>query len=71
MSKKINIKESIVKLEQIASWFEKEKELDVEEGLTKVKEGMMLVKELKMRLGEAENEFNELRKELDNDSLSA
>lgn len=67
MSKKINIKESLAKLETIATWFEKEKELDVEEGLAKVKEGMTLVKELKERLGDAENEFNELRKELEDD----
>lgn len=64
MTKKQNIKESLAKLEKIASWFEKERELDVEEGLTQVREGMTLVKELKERLKETENEFNEIRKEL-------
>ena len=58
------LKESLGKLEKIAQWFEKERVLDVEEGLTRVKEGMLLVKELKARLKETENEFNEIRKEL-------
>lgn len=64
MTKKVTIKESLAKLEKIATWFEKERDLDVEEGLVQVKEGMALVKELKARLAETENEFNELRKEL-------
>ena len=64
MTKKTNIKESLGKLEKIAQWFEKERELDVEEGLTRVKEGMVLVKELKARLKETENEFNEIRREI-------
>ena len=65
MTKKINIKESLGKLEKIAQWFERERDLDVEEGLKQVKEGMVLVKELKARLKETENEFNEIRKELE------
>lgn len=65
MTKKINIKEKLGKLEEIASWFEKQKEVDVEEGLKKVKEGNALVKELRERLKEVENEFEELKKGLD------
>ena len=65
LSKKINIKEKLGKLEEIASWFEKQKEVDVEEGLKKVKEGNLLVKELRERLREVENEFEELKKDLD------
>ncbi len=65
MTKKQNIKESLAKLEKIADWFEKERELDVEEGLARVKEGIVLVKELKERLKETENEFTELRKQLE------
>ena len=63
--KKINIKEKLSKLEEIASWFEKQKEVDVEEGLRRVKEGNALVKELRERLREVENEFEELKKDLD------
>ncbi|MEK7536015.1 MAG: exodeoxyribonuclease VII small subunit [Patescibacteria group bacterium] len=63
--KKINIKEKLSKLEEIASWFEKQKEVDVEEGLKRVKEGNALVKELRERLAEVENEFEELKRDLD------
>ncbi|HEY9583020.1 MAG TPA: exodeoxyribonuclease VII small subunit [Candidatus Paceibacterota bacterium] len=65
MTKKINIKEKLGKLEEIVSWFDKQKEVDVELGLQKVKEGNMLVKELRERLKEVENEFEELKKDLD------
>lgn len=65
MTKKINIKEKLGKLEEIAGWFEKQREVDVEEGLRKVKEGNTLVKELRERLREVENEFEEVKKGLD------
>lgn len=65
MTKKINIKEKLGKLEEIASWFEKQKDVDVEEGLKRVKEGNVLIKELRERLAEVENEFEELKKDLD------
>ena len=61
MAKKTNIKESLGKLEQIVSWFEKQSDVDVEEGLEKVKEGAVLIKELKGRLKEVENEFEEIK----------
>jgi len=60
--KKVNISESLKKLESIAEWFEKEEEVDVELGLEKVKEGVVLIKSLKDRLKEVENEFNEIKK---------
>jgi exonuclease VII small subunit len=66
MTKKNNIGETLKKLEAIATWFEDQKEADIEEGLNKVREGAELIKELKVRLKEAENEFNEIKKELSN-----
>jgi len=62
--KKASIKESLGKLEAIASWFETQKEVDVEEGLKKVKEAAVLMKELKGHLKEVENEFEIVKKEL-------
>ncbi|KKS83494.1 MAG: hypothetical protein UV60_C0039G0005 [Parcubacteria group bacterium GW2011_GWA2_43_11] len=62
--KKENIQDQLKKLESIATWFEKEKEFDVEEGLVKIKEGAELVKKLKTRLKEVENEFRELEAEI-------
>jgi len=65
--KKTNIKDSLAKLEEIAKWFEDQKEVDVEEGLKRVKEAGGLMKELKVHLKEVENEFEEVRKELGED----
>lgn len=64
MSKKNEIGEALEKLEKIASWFETEREVDVEEGLKKVKEGAELIKELKGKLKKVENEFEEIKKEI-------
>lgn len=58
--KKNNIETQLRELEEIAEWFEKEEDFDLEEGLRKVKEGAELVKKLKTRIKEVENEFNEL-----------
>lgn len=63
--KKINLKESLGKLNDIVSWFEEQDEVDVEIGLEKVKEGASLVKDCKARLSEIENEFETIQKEMD------
>jgi exonuclease VII small subunit len=60
VEKKKSIQGQLKELEEIAQWFEKETDFDIEEGLKKVKEGAVLVKELKSRIKEVENEFNEL-----------
>lgn len=62
--KKNEIGLSLKKLEAIADWFEKESEIDVEEGLKKVKEGGELIKELRGRLKEVANEFEEIKKDV-------
>ena len=67
-TEKESIKASIKKLEELATWFEKDNEFDIEEGLKKVKEGGALVKSLKTQLTDVENEFREIQKELDLDS---
>lgn len=64
-SKPQKISESLSKLEGIVDWFEKQEDVDVEEGLKKVKEGAGLIKSLKSRLKEVENEFNEIKKEIE------
>ncbi len=63
-NEKININEYLQKLSQIVSWFESEKELDVEKALQYVKEGSELVKASRERLKEIENEFKEIKKEI-------
>ena len=62
--KKITIKDSLEKLEDISKWFESQKDIDVEAGLEKVKTAGVLIKDLKSRLKEVENEFEEVRKGL-------
>lgn len=64
---KTNLSESLKKLEEIAKWFESQEEVDVEEGLKKVKEGVQLIKISKERLKKVENEFEEVKKGLDED----
>lgn len=61
---KLNLTESLKKLEEINAWFETQEEIDVEKGLEKVKEGAKLVKVSRERLQEIENEFEEVKKEL-------
>ena len=65
--KKFNLKESLLKLNDIADWFEDQEEIDIEVGLEKVKEGAKLVKDCKARLSEIENEFEKVRKEVEKD----
>lgn len=66
---KTNLSESLKKLEEISKWFESQEEVDVEEGLKKVKEGAQLIKISKERLKKVENEFEEVKKGLDEDTL--
>lgn len=67
---KLNLTESLKKLEAINTWFENQEEIDVEKGLEKVKEGAKLVKASRERLREIENEFEEVKKELAQSSTS-
>ena len=61
---KQNLEKSLAELATIVEWFEKQKEIDVEEGLKKVKLGAELIKASKKRLTEVENEFKEIQKEI-------
>ena len=65
---KTNLSESLKKLEEIAKWFELQEEIDVEKGLEKVKEGAKLIKASKERLKKVENEFEEIKKEMEGNS---
>ena len=61
------IAQSLDKLEKIIRWFDEQSEVQVEEGLTKVREGAVLIKDLRGRLKEVENEFTELKGELEDE----
>ncbi len=62
---KVNLKESLSKLNSIVQWFDEQEEVDVEVGLEKVKEGAELIKICKKRLSEVENEFKEIQREVE------
>ena len=59
-----NLSENLKKLSQIVSWFESQSELDVEKGLEYVKDGASLIKSSRERLSEIENEFKEIKNDL-------
>jgi exonuclease VII small subunit len=58
--KKGNISESLLKLQEIVTWFEEREDIDLEEGIRKVKEGAEHIKIAKSELKEIDNEFKEL-----------
>lgn len=64
MEKK-KLKDSLKKLDEIIAWFDGQEEVDVETGLDKVKEGAALIKASKARLREIENEFEEVKRDLE------
>ncbi len=66
MPQKNDINKNLKDLSEIADWFEKKEDIDVEEGLKKVKEAVKIIKESKQRLKEIENEFEEVKKDVEN-----
>jgi len=62
-----NLNASLKRLSEITEWFDSREEIDVEEGLEKVKEAVLLIKESKARLKAIENEFEEVKKEVDSE----
>lgn len=67
MTKKddINLTKNLAKLSEIADWFENQQEVDVEEGLVKVREAAELIKTSRGRLREIENEFEEIKRDIE------
>jgi hypothetical protein len=62
---KMNLSESLKKVQEIIAWFDDQEEVDVEKGLEKIKEGTGLIKESRTRLKEIENEFEVVKKDLE------
>jgi exonuclease VII small subunit len=63
-----NLKSNLKKLEEISAWFNDQEEVDVEEGLNKVREAVGLIKSSKEQLKQIENEFEEIKKEMDEET---
>lgn len=62
-----NLNSSLKRLTEITEWFDNQEEIDVEEGLDKVKEAAGIIKASKERLKAVENEFKEIKKEIENE----
>ncbi|MCK5044195.1 exodeoxyribonuclease VII small subunit [Candidatus Parcubacteria bacterium] len=65
---KENLNENLKRLTAISDWFDDQEEIDVEEGLKKVKEAAGLIKVSKQRLKDVENEFEEIKKEMEEET---
>ena len=63
-----NLNENLKKLSQIVNWFENQSDLDIEKALDYVKEGASLVKISRERLTQIENEFREIKKDIQKNS---
>jgi len=62
-----NLNVNLKRLTEITEWFDAREEIDIEEGLEKVKEAVSLIKASKERLKAIENEFEEIKKEVDSE----
>lgn len=69
-TKQTDLSDILRKLEKIVLWFESQESVDVEEGLKKVKEGALLIQGSRERLQQAENEFLEIKKSLEEEKTS-
>ncbi|MEK7554432.1 MAG: hypothetical protein AAB518_00385 [Patescibacteria group bacterium] len=58
-------KHHLEEIARILEWFDAQEELDVEQALEKIKSAAELIKASKKRLVEIENQFEEIKKEID------
>ena len=63
-----NLNDSLKRLAEITEWFDNQEEIDVEEGLKKVKTAVELIKVGKERLKTIENEFEEIKKGIEEET---
>ncbi len=64
-NKKEGLKEHLDKIRKISEWFEEQEEIDLEAALVKIREAGELIKLSKERLVEVENEFQEIKAEIE------
>jgi hypothetical protein len=62
---KTNLNSNLKRLTEITAWFDAQDQIDIEEGLKLVKEAVGLLKSSRERLVGVENEFEEIKKEID------
>jgi hypothetical protein len=59
------LKQHLEKIKLISEWFEEQEEIDLEAALVKIREAGELIKLSKERLVEVENEFQEIKAEIE------
>ena len=64
-SKKSDLKTGLARLTEIARWFDDREDADIEDGLQKVKEAASIIAETKKRLKDIENDFEEIKKDIE------
>lgn len=62
---KKELKQHLQEIAGILAWFDAQEELDVEAALLKIKTASELIKASKKRLAEVENEFREIKREIE------
>ena len=62
---KEGLKQHLDKIKKISEWFEEQEEIDLEAALIKIREAGELIKLSKERLVEVENEFQEIKAEIE------
>lgn len=62
-----NLKDQLKEISEILTWFDSQEELDVEAALEKITKAGELIKSSKKRLVEIENQFQEIKKSVEND----
>ncbi len=60
-----NLKEYLEKIKAISAWFEEQDEIDLEAALAKIREAGALIALSKERLVEVENEFEEIKADIE------
>ena len=60
-----SFKQHLTEIGKILEWFDAQEELDIEEALAKVKKAAELIKASRKRLTEIENEFEEIKEEVE------
>ncbi len=63
-----NLNNNLKRLAEITAWFDAQDEVDVEEGLKLVREAVGLISASRERLESIENEFEEIKKEMEPDN---
>ena len=56
---------NLAELSAIADWFDEQEEVDIEAGLKQVKKAATLIKASKKRLRQVENDFTEIKREIE------